>query len=1129
MTQFAPRTLLFLLAAWLVGSAAGAQGPVAQPTILLIHQGPDLADWALPRKLAKDYGLVVGACGFEDVTGDLLAKFNAVVLFDMSRINEQTRDVNAVEISPEGFKRISDLLYKYVQAGGGLYVYGVSFTHMGQAYACDTLDKFLQPLGAQVLFELLRDEPREQRQPQGQKQLYAQAGTVAAHPATAGVKNYWYAVGPFSYGPWTRPLALGPEWTPLLRTSEGFKSTPVADTSTPGHVVPAASGVTEKTAVTYAAREYGQGRLVLNGGESTISFFGYGYSPYADRMYGAISMEAGLNGVKSDGLQLLVSSLQWLAEPSAGKLGGYAPPVQPPWKPSVAAPIKWDAPGPVAGAQSYKRGVIGAQPALGGGSGTVAEWAAAAKAQGLDYVVLAGDFTKMEKPAWDQLVTDCQAAGTDTFVAVPALITQDDQNNHFLQCGPLAWPRPERLSKKDPKRVQDHLGYWMVDASFPCRCVFLFSQGQYPTWLHSGYDTFAVRTWQDGKLVDEAVDGFLQNQEQGDRSRICSINLLSSPDKLATVKEFTYVMAGNATQMRDNFTRPQFSGDGISYVSSGPRIVNYSLANGQRNTYGEFYVPGTERWRFSLQVTSDVGLKSVTFYDSTRLIRRLALSGKSADINLDGLHDTRHILAAVVEDVQGGVAMTGSHEIQDSLMWQCFCSDRCNLMAGQSQIREADGHVDVEPASDNLFKAGWLTVGTVAHAESLPGVDGSGGSTQFTLSPMMLLEATDKTKSEDRLPIHRIMRPWEGADGLIFYTPILQRSLNGPHQQVYGHAPYVDLGETKVAADVTQYHFYRKPLYPAPVLADFSLTITDPAGVTLHPGWYGFSEQWAGSWSYVNLQWIVLRADGTHEQGPSADGKTLSWHGSLHPGDCVIFPEISEGMYLLDGKLDVNIFTQPTPKWLLFNIGQFDATTLPAGTRTTARLLNLKFHSGPSSDPIGDFTKFRDEYGIAGQPPAYSLHSTQGQGTASRYLLELAAENDGWSGTIGQAALPQRLPIKVTGVNDKWTAARVDLGKNEWYPLGIWQGAAYTSVDLLDGDQRLYIGNVVTADNPDVWLTLLPSNADGKTYVDVHNPTDAEVRVTVRVPAATFLAEKQEVKVTVGRMSTVRVALKPAA
>jgi hypothetical protein len=35
--------------------------------------------------------------------------------------------------------------------------------------------------------------------------------------------------------------------------------------------------------------------------------------------------------------------------------------------------------------------------------------------------------------------------------------------------------------------------------------------------------------------------------------------------------------------------------------------------------------------------------------------------------------------------------------------------------------------------------------------------------------------------------------------------------------------------------------------------------------------------------------------------------------------------------------------------------------------------------------------------------------------------------------------------------------------------------------------------------------------------------------VTVRVPAATFLAEKQEVKVTVGRMSTVRVALKPAA
>lgn len=1124
------RTGLALIAlsllALLATPAAFAQAPPAKPAVLLIHQGQELADWALPQKLAKEYGFVVGACGFEEVTWDLLSKFNAVILFDMSRRYEGTRDVNAVEISPEGFQRISDLLTRFVQEGGGLYVYGVSFTHMGQGWAGESLNRFLQPLGAQVLFEVLNDPPKEQRQPDGQKVLYAQAATIAAHPATAGVRNYWYTVGPFSYGPWTRPLSLGPDWTPLIRTSEGFKSVPAVDTSTPGQVVPPASGVKEKTAVIYAARQFGQGRIVLNGGESTISFFGYGYSAYADRMWGRVGMENGLNGIKSDGLSLLVSSLKWLTAPSAGKLGGYVPPVKPPWKPNLAPPIKWEAPGAVGGELPYRKGVIGAQPALGGGSGTIAEWVAAAQAQGLAYVVFAGDFAKMEKPAWDQMVAECKAACTDTFVAVPALITLDDQNNHFLQCGPLAWPKPDKLSKQDPKRVQDHLGYWMIDGNFPCRAAFLFSQGQYPTWLHSGYDTFAVRTWQDGKLIDEAVEGFLQNQEQGDRSRIISINLLSAPDKLAAVKEYTYVQAGNAAQMQDAFTRPQFSGSTISYVSSGPVIHNWYVSNGTRNTYGEFYVPGTERWRASFKVTSDVPLKSVTLYDSTRVLRKLALTGTTADINVDGLHDMRHVLCAVIEDEQGNRAMTGSAEVQDTLMYQYFCSDRCNIMSGGSVIRDAEGRDSIAPASSMLYKAGRLYTGTVALAEGLPGIDGSGGGTELSIYPNLYLEATEADKTENRPPVHKIERPWEAADGLVFDTPLLKRSLNGPHQEVFGHNPYVDLGEPKVAAAMTQWHFYRKPVYPAPVMAEFSTTVTDPAGVTLKQGWNGFSQQWTGSWSYTIHKYLVLRADGTHEEGPSADEKVISWRGTLQPGDCVIFPESSEGMYLLGGKLDVVLESQPSKNWFRMYLGQFDTPTLAAGTRTFARVMNVKFRGAPSADPIGEFTKFRDQYGIGGQPPAYGLRSTQGKATSGRYLLELAADKYGWSGMIGQADLPQRLPIQVTGINDKWTAAKVDLARNEWYPLGVWQGAALTTVDTKPGEQRLYIGNVVTADNPDVFVTLLPANADGKTYVEVNNPTDAEVTVTVTVPVATFLAGKQETKLTVPKLSTVREALK---
>ncbi|HEY3416936.1 MAG TPA: hypothetical protein VGM23_08650, partial [Armatimonadota bacterium] len=267
----------------------------AKPAILCIGNGG--SSWPIAKKLAKDYGFNFGVCDFGAVDWEMLSQFNAVLLFDMSRLNPDTREVNAVEINPAAFQRVSELLTRFVREGGGLYIYGVSFTHMGQGWANETLNQFLLPLGAQIPFEKLQDPPKEKRQEGGQGVLYALADQIVPHPATANVKNLWYAVGPFSYGPWTRPLKLGTEWTPLIRTSPAFKATPIDPDK--GYDTPragAASAITDKQAVIYAVRPFGKGRIVLSGGESTISFFGYAYSEYADKSWGRIGMEAGLNG-----------------------------------------------------------------------------------------------------------------------------------------------------------------------------------------------------------------------------------------------------------------------------------------------------------------------------------------------------------------------------------------------------------------------------------------------------------------------------------------------------------------------------------------------------------------------------------------------------------------------------------------------------------------------------------------------------------------------------------------------------------------------------------------------------------------------------------------------------------------
>lgn len=1118
--------LTVILSALLAALTVPAQDAPRQPAVLCVGAGHAIQASGVPDRLARDFGIQVGAVDFDGVNLDTLRKYNAVVFFCLSRLNPDAKSMNHVEIGPEGFDKINEALQQFLSEGGGIYFYGVSFVHMGDGWSNETLNKLLKLYDAQVLFEELRDEPREKRQPDGQQVLYALANRIETHPATGGIKTLWYAAGPFSYGPWTRPLQLSADWKPLIRTSEAFKATPVDPRKGWTNYTGAPSAVKEKSAVIYAARDMGSGRVILSGGESTISFFGYGYSPFADEQWGRVGMEKGLDGKPSEGLKLLAASLRWLAEPSlkSGSLGGFQREVKETPKARVVKKLKWlkpEKPDPY----GYIKGAFGCIPAGAGGNGTVAEYVKAGQAEGLGFVVIAGDYAKMDPAAWDRLVADCRAASSFDCAAIPGLLTEDDQNNRFLQIGPKVWPRPDRLSKKDPKRVQDHLGYWMNDCNFPFRTPYWFSKGQYPTWLHSGYDTFAIRTYENGKLVDDQLMGYLLNEEQGDRCRLVVMNLTTSPAELAKNKDFTFIRAPSRKEVENTFLHNQFSGGAMSYVSSGPRVDYWFLENGWRDTAGLLYVPGTERWRALLKVTADAGLKQVTIYDHQRVFRRFALSGKEAEIQVDGLHDNRHVLVAVVEDVAGGRAVTGGLETSDRLMAQYFCSDRCNIMSGVSTIRTADGREEGVPATSMLYKAGRLYVGTVARKEELPGIDGSGGGTQLSIYPTFYMTA-EGDKGEERSILHQINRPYESADIVLFDTPILKRS-PAPDSEIFGHAPYVDLAEPKAAARLVQYHFYRKPVNPAPVMYEMSMTITDPAGVQLKKGWNDFSIRYGGAWGTIK-KYAIVRTDGTREEGPSADEKTgTAWRGTLKPGDFVLLPDLGEGLFLLDGEMGVVIECTPSKKWFRLYVGRFDTPKLPANTVAAVRLLNLKTPSAGDA-AFAEWTRFRDAFGIAGGKPAYAVTPTQGKVVSTRYLLELAAENSGWEGTIGKAELPQNLPAKITGLNDHWTAARVNGETKEWFPIGVVGGTAYTTVDPRTADQKLYIGNLVTADKPDVWLTLIRDSGKEKdpVVVDVHNPTAKDLEVNVTVPVATFLAEKQTVKATVPKGSTVQVGLK---
>ena len=125
-----------------------------------------------------------------------------------------------------------------------------------------------------------------------------------------------------------------------------------------------------------------------------------------------------------------------------------------------------------------------------------------------------------------------------------------------------------------------------------------------------------------------------------------------------------------------------------------------------------------------------------------------------------------------------------------------------------------------------------------------------------------------------------------------------------------------------------------------------------------------------------------------------------------------------------------------------------------------------------------------------------------------------------------RAKLPLRLPIRIWGLNDKWTAGIYDRKQKRWNPFGIiaGEGVGYVSLDTSKADSDVFIGNLVQCDDPNLILTFL-ENGNGGTKVVAHNPTNREIDATVKATEGFDLIQgfSKTVKVPAGSSIEVRI------
>ena len=275
---------------------------------------------------------------------------------------------------------------------------------------------------------------------------------VLAHPITNGVKQVWYPTREKYQAADTGPLIVGPDWTVLLRgsptthtvavnLSEAGKATgkalpPCATNTckgrTPGVAAPAL----------FAVRNFGNGRVaILN--QWRAFTWGLGTHFYFDSQV----LTRGVADSSSDMGRLLRNTLVWLgSSPKSSGLGGFVTPADrwqlPNDQPSVAEQFaeqkiaynasSLDSVDPAVTDCKYGqkncvkswKGLVGARTSLSDGQGSVQDYAKAAKANHLDFIVFLETFAMRDNSTFSaasltKLKADCAAHSDSSITLIP--------------------------------------------------------------------------------------------------------------------------------------------------------------------------------------------------------------------------------------------------------------------------------------------------------------------------------------------------------------------------------------------------------------------------------------------------------------------------------------------------------------------------------------------------------------------------------------------------------------------------------------------------------------------------------------------------------------------------------------
>lgn len=1143
---------LRLLWPWLVAVSFAAAADRPSVLILPVARRPDYTYLQeLHRKgFAVDYGLRAE----DPLDWERLRQFNVLILTSLptSESGHRWRE-------PPFRAEFEPLLQRFQAAGGGVFVMLNTHEQLTSPYY-EEWNEYFAAWGAALPLEGVRDPATEMRHPHS-RQPFVYTDNIEPGPVSEGVTGLWFpnatGSGNVNFKTMTTPLIVNETWQVVVRGSAASRAEPLQAgfaLSPNEHFTPIYREQPTAAPPLFAIRETDAGRMALT--VNNPVFHVYSGTTWA---HDRVMLGKGLGRRPANFDRLIENTLHWLAAPSLenGALGGYRQDPQrlqhPHFRraPEAYFPDFTSYQNPVPPAPVWK-GLVGARTALSSGSGTVADFADAARRAGLDFVVFLEDFTAFSRDDLKQLEADCRAHSTADLSLIPGYAIRSNIGNHMFLFGyDLGFPQGNQLTADGREfRLQNfdadgnlelsdeaakHLLWHHASATAPRNIgYFNFANsdpGSVPVRNLRLYGMLGAVTYIDGEFVEDVTSEYLKLTPQGNPPRMCAVSLVNTPAALeAAVAAGQYLTHVAAPRVEDVMSRMryghQYGRDNV-YPSTGPRIHAWAWTSRVMTFAGEPFVASRYHVPQLAKLSSDVGLQELRIFADGQLFRRLLLNGQHEfEHTFHWAFDRQRGFVLEVIDADGGRAVSTSFETWTDSNANSWCHDRQNgeLWHGPFTIASAWG-------SGVLV---WHSIGQTW--------DGGGALTPFAgIQPLnrvaLWLQDGPSESTMGHLP--RTM------EGYTYATCVddTVRNIAGEAWNVYAPGrianAYTTLGPIRPAEQM-RFRLRRTMYLPRPVgpLLDWHAMWSERAGggVALFEGEMTILQDLkprdivAAMVNTINVDddrpglWVVrqngesptvcglkeslmqsnrqLRPELGFARGqtrlPIDRGGYLGAVGLVSGGPSVIFNADDRGI-AWEPAFD-RIFLRDLPE------------TAAAGDTFTWRLLYLWDDFSHEARNLARIERLRAHFGLDGGSGS-GIVVNRGKLVSHFGLVDLIPEDGIVEFEVpapdGQLDMP--LPLRFKGFNPNWTIGQYQIvgystgfytdGRHVWRSLGADDlGVVHLGV-YTHGVPRSHsvVGHPVQCDASALFVQVTQlSNEPPRWYVAVNNPTDESVATVLR-------------------------------